>query len=159
MIGAMLVLWLIAVIDWQQRRIPNSLLLVLLLLAAIAAWHNPQANAQTVAINLLVGLALSLPGYIRGMVGAGDVKLMVVVSPLWSTMELLIAFAGGITIVLVAMLLRSCTSTHPEHGVGSETTRTMYASGPVPNNLLTSARSGLPLGTAVAAGATLLYIT
>ena len=156
MLGATLVLWVIAVIDWQQRRIPNQLVLVLMCTATLSAFNSPKTDATTLLVNLLIGLALTLPGYLKGLVGAGDVKLMVAISPLWTSMELLIVFASGVAIVLIALTAQKRFTNTLHAGSGGEVPREspsntpLYHGGP-------RADSGLPLGTAIAIGCTLLY--
>lgn len=80
-VAAALLVWalLIAVCDWRHRRIPNALLLVVLLPAgALCVWRGsgllgiPMAAS---AIGFVAGFAVTLPGYLLRLLGAGDVKL------------------------------------------------------------------------------------
>jgi prepilin peptidase CpaA len=82
--GALLV-WALAIAayDWRVRRVPNGLLLVLLLPAVIdLAWSGSGILGATPGnslLGLLVGFGMTLPGYMLGRLGAGDVKLAGVV--------------------------------------------------------------------------------
>lgn len=84
LVAAALVLWAAAVvwIDWRQRRIPNALLLALLLPALVLlAWRGQgllEARWVSSTIGLAVGLAVTLPGYAVAKLAAGDVKLAAV---------------------------------------------------------------------------------
>lgn len=78
--GALLV-WalLVAVADWRWRKVPNGLLLALLLptLAMLLfEGQGPQAAGWLSSlIGMLLGLVVTLPGYAVSRLGAGDVKL------------------------------------------------------------------------------------
>lgn len=67
----------ISLVDFQVRRIPNALVLALLLLAVLQALWLGQPALTALALGLLAGgglfLLLALLG--RGAMGAGDVKL------------------------------------------------------------------------------------
>lgn len=84
LVAAALVLWAAAVawIDWRQRRIPNGLLLALLLPALVLlAWRGQgllEERWVSSAVGLAVGLAVTLPGYAVAKLAAGDVKLAAV---------------------------------------------------------------------------------
>ena len=81
LVTAALLIWAFAVaaLDWRQRRVPNLLLLALLLPAiATLAWQGKGLLAATWPVSLLgmaVALAVTLPGYAVSRLGAGDVKL------------------------------------------------------------------------------------
>lgn len=81
--GALL-LWalLIAVADWRWRKVPNSLLLALLLPAlAVLLLKGQGLQAAGWGSSLLgaaMALVLTLPGYAVSRLGAGDVKLAAV---------------------------------------------------------------------------------
>ncbi len=72
----------VAVVDWRQRRVPNLLLLALLLpAAAVLVWQG--TGLLSVAwpsslLGMVVGLLVTLPGYTVSRLGAGDVKLAAV---------------------------------------------------------------------------------
>lgn len=81
--GALL-LWalLIAVVDWRWRKVPNSLLLALLLPALLVLVLNGQglqsAGWGSSLFGMGIALGLTLPGYLVSRLGAGDVKLAAV---------------------------------------------------------------------------------
>jgi prepilin peptidase CpaA len=67
--------------DMRERRIKNSLVIMILLLGLVAQIAlDPIAGLVFWATGLLVGLAMFLPFYVGGGMGAGDVKLMAVVA-------------------------------------------------------------------------------
>lgn len=136
---------LIGVIDREQRKIPNHLLAILLLVAALTAAASG-LDLSTIAINAAIGLALTLPGYIKGIVGGGDVKLMLALSPLWPTVQLLLIFAIGVFATVLA--LRWTDAYQAQHAVLGQHRIT-----DLPTN-----KAGLPLGTAMAAGMCLYAI-
>jgi prepilin peptidase CpaA len=62
--------------DVRSRRIPNALTAALALLGLVFAFlGRGPANVGTAFVALGVGLALWLPFYLIGLLGAGDVKL------------------------------------------------------------------------------------
>jgi len=81
--GALL-LWAasIATIDWRWRKVPNLLLLALLLptlAVLLVRGAGPLAVAWPASIaGTLIAAALTLPGYLAQRLGAGDVKLAAV---------------------------------------------------------------------------------
>jgi prepilin peptidase CpaA len=78
LITIMLAILGIAVLsDTQERRIPNQLVVVGLLLGLIGqTWLAGGGGPTVAASGALVGLLCLLPFYIAGGMGAGDVKLM-----------------------------------------------------------------------------------
>ncbi len=84
LVTAALLIWslAIAVIDWRQRRVPNLLLLALLLPAlAVLALTGAGLQGATWFASFLgfgAGLVATLPGYAFSKLGAGDVKLAAV---------------------------------------------------------------------------------
>lgn len=81
---AILLLWslAIAVIDWRERRVPNALLLLLLVPAIVLLILQVDgllaATWPASLLGLAAGFAVTLPGYWAGKLGAGDVKLAAV---------------------------------------------------------------------------------
>lgn len=73
---------LIAVVDWRWRKVPNSLLLALLLPALgmllLQGQGLQSAGWSSSLLGALIALALTLPGYMLSRLGAGDVKLAAV---------------------------------------------------------------------------------
>lgn len=83
-VTAALLIWAFAVaaIDWRQRRVPNLLLLAVLLPAsALLIWQG-QGLIGVAWLNSLIGMAVALlvtlPGHVVSRLGAGDVKLAAV---------------------------------------------------------------------------------
>ena len=78
------VLWAgsIATADWRWRKVPNVLLLALLLpTVTVLALHGVGPLSvpwQSSLAGALVAAALTLPGYLAKSLGAGDVKLAAV---------------------------------------------------------------------------------
>lgn len=140
---ALSILIVIAYIDWKQRRIPNSWLIVLAGWAACYAALSPAISLELIVINAAIGLALTLPGFLKGLVGGGDVKLMLAISPLWPPIQLLWVFSTGILSLLLLM-----SSAHFISKMSL--TKAHY---PASNLTATSLQRGLPLGSAVAMGA------
>ncbi|QRN55846.1 prepilin peptidase [Dyella caseinilytica] len=103
---------LIAISDISARRVPNSLLAIVLILGALllcAQWAQGQTGAPSPSmIGLLVGLISLLPFYVIHWMGAGDVKLFATLGfllgakallPIWVIASLL---AGAHAIYLLA---------------------------------------------------------
>lgn len=145
---ALSILIVIAYIDWKQRRIPNSWLIVLAGWAACYAAFYSDISLKVIAINVTIGLALTLPGYMKGIVGGGDVKLMLAIAPLWSPIQLLWVFSTGILSLLLLM-----SSAHLISKMSL-----IKAHYPVTNLIATSFQRGLPLGSAIAMGATFISL-
>ena len=80
---SLIVLAWVGVRDWRQRRITNPSLIILAALSLVHMSFWGGLTWQQVGLNLFIGLAITLPGYIRGVVGGGDVKLMISLAPLW----------------------------------------------------------------------------
>jgi len=134
----------IAYIDWQYRRIPNVWILILAGWAACFAAFSSEINLNMFFINIAIGLALTLPGYVKGIVGAGDVKLMLAITPLWPPLQLLSVFSIGIFSLLLLMSFTNLISK-------MSLTKAYY---PNCTNLTSASfKRGIPLGSAIALGA------
>ncbi|MDO9453980.1 MAG: A24 family peptidase [Stagnimonas sp.] len=72
----------VAVIDWRLRKVPNVLLLLLLVPAIVVlGWRGQGVNGaapMASVYGLAAGFMLTLPGYAASKLGAGDVKLAAV---------------------------------------------------------------------------------
>lgn len=161
--GSLIALAWIGVRDWRQRRITNPSLIVLAAASLVYTTFWGGLTWQQVGLNLFIGLAITLPGYIRGVVGGGDVKLMIALAPLWPPMTLLATFAAGtVATVLILQLL------HCVHAQFSSAAREYagHFSHPAPRQLSNAeakesdgnSLSGSPLGSAMALGALLAHI-
>ena len=89
----------VGVVDWRRKRIPNLLLVpgVLLAVAAVAGM-GVRVDARSAGLAVLIGLCLSLPGYLLGKTGAGDVKCMAV-------MGACVGALGAIELFLISSLV------------------------------------------------------
>lgn len=102
------VLALAAVCDFRSRRIPNQLLLLLALLGVLlvattgTTLSTTPFSWQGLGLSLALVLGLTLPGYLAGVLGAGDVKLMLVLALLLGVGELLWAIALGCLVLACA---------------------------------------------------------
>jgi len=96
---------LAAWVDWRSRRLPNVLTLGAVFLALLSLlWFGKSwtgAPASTAYAGFGVALLLTLPGYVFGKLGAGDVKLLAAMGLLSSTSALLTTFVIGALVGLV----------------------------------------------------------
>lgn len=100
----------IAWIDWRQRRVPNALLILVIvpaLLSAVVAGHGLlQTSAIDSGWGFLIAVGVTLPGYAVGLLGAGDVKFASSLGLLLgpdATLQMLLCFAlvlGSVAAVL-----------------------------------------------------------
>ncbi|CAA0088049.1 Uncharacterised protein [Zhongshania aliphaticivorans] len=141
-------LLIIGYIDWRNRRIPNNWVVILFGWAVFYTALSPEINLKLIGLNLVIGLALTLPGYVKGIVGAGDVKLMIAISPLWQPTQLLWVFSLGIISLLFLMSLQHYILKMP-------LIKTYYPDSQTSN---TAFHRGVPLGSAIAIGATLVTL-
>ncbi|MBD2858480.1 prepilin peptidase [Spongiibacter sp. KMU-158] len=126
-----LLLAIIGIIDWRKRRIANLILLPLFAAGLLKTYSENSLSFSMTAICIACGLALTLPGYIKGIVGGGDIKLMVALSPAWQIQELLFVFVSGVLVLAPILFLVKPTD---------------------------SKDRDLPLGTAIALGAFVLLV-
>jgi prepilin peptidase CpaA len=124
----------IGYIDWRQRRIANRDVVAIALVAGLGAALTRPATG--IMASCAVALALSLPGFLLGRLGGGDVKLLVAMAPLWSIVELLAIFAGGI--IAICMMLPAFSRRYVLATSGED--RQQYTP------------AGIPLGTAMMLG-------
>ncbi|MCH4565147.1 A24 family peptidase [Halomonas sp. EGI 63088] len=96
-------IWIAAIWDFRQRRIPNFLVMagaaMGILLQVIVAGSGGVLAAIT---GLLVGLAILMPGYLMGFTGAGDVKLMGSIGTFLGTLGV---FQAGLVSILVGGII------------------------------------------------------
>lgn len=141
----------IGILDWRRRRIPNLLCGVLALYCYSGYFLHGRLSNIELLLNLTLALAFTLPGYVKGSVGGGDVKLMIAVAPLWHFQEFLMIFAGGNILVLAAMYSRvialRITQGHMSNIIGHS--REIQEGYPERCPL----NEKLPLGSAIALGA------
>lgn len=102
-VTAALLLWVLAAaaVDIRQRRVPNALILVAAFPAAAALALSGQGLLGQDWISSLTGLAVGaavfLPGFLRGAVGGGDVKLA-------ACCGLVLGLSGSAVMALVAAI-------------------------------------------------------
>ena len=110
-VPAALLLWatLVAFSDWRHRRIPNALLLAVLLPAGalgVLLGSGPRGvPTLTGGSGLAAGFAVTLPGYLARLLGAGDVKLAAVLGLLLGLPALWWALLAAALILGVMALL------------------------------------------------------
>ncbi|MFC6671226.1 prepilin peptidase [Marinobacterium aestuariivivens] len=98
----------IAVFDARYRRIPNSLLLVLLavslgsLLLIERSLAGVQLGWQDIGLSMLTVLAVTLPGYLKRQLGAGDLKLLLVCCLVFTPVQLITIIAFSFSALVVA---------------------------------------------------------
>lgn len=111
MLQAAFLVWIVlcAWQDARSRRIPNRLVGagLLLALSPLLLWHHSLTGApwSQAAVAVLLALALSLPGYCLGRMGAGDVKLLAVAGLASGPIHVLAGILGaGVGMALWALL-------------------------------------------------------
>ena len=125
--------------DWNQRIIANWAVGILLV-SALLRWLVESPNSNELMFNLIVASAIAVPGLVSSTLGAGDVKLLYALSPLWTTDMLVYAFSIGILTLIV--LAKAHDHIFMRWSAGS------------PRAAMTQLRTrGIPLGTAIALGA------
>jgi len=81
--------------DWRYRRIPNSLLLPSFFLALVLNFRTLGINGIILTLaGLTIGFSLLIIPYLLGGIGAGDVKLLMVIGSF-----------GGHTLVIYSFFL------------------------------------------------------
>jgi prepilin peptidase CpaA len=124
-----LLLLYVATIDVATRLIRNEICLVLALLGIAGQFASPMQVAESLIVATLL-LLLLLVIYTRGLIGGGDVKLLVALAiglPLTGVIELLAitALAGGV-LALVHLMMRHLP--YPNLApAGSSLVRRVYA--------------------------------
>jgi prepilin peptidase CpaA len=104
LITAALLIWgaVVAWIDWRQHRIPNVLLLpVLIPEVAMLVWRGEGLLGRPLvdsAIGAVIAGALFLPGFLMRLSGGGDVKL-------GACCGLVLGATGSVWMVLLAALV------------------------------------------------------
>mgnify|MGYP001952333287 CR=1 FL=1 len=129
----LLLLLVLAYVDWSSRRIPNALNLALFIASLSIFLGSGGISAYQWVVNIVLALAITLPGYLSNNMGGGDVKLLLALSPLWPPTSLLCVFASGTLMLACIMTLIEKATRHDNHRA-----------------------RGLPIGTAVSLGAALL---
>jgi prepilin peptidase CpaA len=112
-LALILLLFLASAFDLHQRRIPNRLLAVGLLISLVLhlGSGNPAALLTTYLAGFALGLLMFLPLYLLGGMAAGDVKLMATVGaflgPSLAFQSSLATYcAGGVMALLIVLFKR-----------------------------------------------------
>lgn len=99
----------VAVVDVVRHRIPNALLLLLLVPAVLALAVNGQGLLGVPPLNSLAGLLAAglplIPGYALGHMGAGDVKLSASLGLLMGPLDALRFLAASLILLGLASAL------------------------------------------------------
>jgi len=94
-----------AIQDIQKKRISNTLILTLFLvaLAYLLSTGNTllHFSAEQAVLGLIYAVALSLPGYMLGRMGAADVKMLSTIAIATSSTYVLICFIGAAVSVAI----------------------------------------------------------
>ncbi len=131
-----LLLVVLAYVDWSSRRIPNALNLALFIASLSIFIGSGGISAYQWVVNIMLALAITLPGYLSNNMGGGDVKLLLALSPLWPPTTLLFVFASGTLVLALIMTIIEKSKRHDKHRA-----------------------RGFPIGTAVSLGAALLPLS
>lgn len=126
--SALLILsWLAAcaIADWRSRRIPNVLTQgFLLLVAAFMLWCQRTLAGGGLSVGLLgfgMALLLTLPGFVLGRLGGGDVKLLAALGLATSAWAVMVTFVGATAmLVLSALAARVGLSVRSTGAAGQE---------------------------------------
>lgn len=107
-IPLLVLVWSAAIWDLNQRRIPNTLVLVGAVLGGTLHLVQLGLSGLLFALaGLASGLAILMPGYLFGTTGAGDVKLMAAIGTFLGPYDALLAglacIAAGAVIALAFM--------------------------------------------------------
>lgn len=109
----------VAWIDWRQHRIPNLLLVLVLVPAILGLIVNHQGllgeSVTASLLGMLAGGLILLPGYAFGKMGAGDVKLAACLGLILGWLALLkMLLVFGLVIGLVSALVLWHDSDQPD---------------------------------------------
>lgn len=109
LVAAALLLWgaVVALGDWRTRRIPNALLLIVLVPElTMWLWRGEGLLGQTPLSGLsgaLLAAVVFLPGFFLGLSGGGDLKLA-------ACCGLIVGMPGTLLLLLVASILMGATA-------------------------------------------------
>ena len=144
--------------DWRYRRISNLAVFSLLLCALFRWSHFSGVELERVlevhGINVLLALLIAIPGAIKGIVGAGDTKILLALALLWPTDQFLQAFSMGVLSLMALCLLIDTLKSQRVSKVHQSNTGAI--SMPIVYELI---QRGLPLGTALGLGYLFTAIT
>lgn len=155
----LITVWWAAISDWYYWRIPNQLLAASTAVALMLAMFSPDSlTLRDCLLGGVTGLALFLPLYWMGGMGAGDVKLLAVLGLHMGWLgtlhvALISGLVGGVW-AIVLLFVRSPAGSWISHLADS--TRSTNR---LPEPRLThQSRATLPYGVVLAIGSTLVLI-
>ncbi|MCW8193483.1 prepilin peptidase [Proteobacteria bacterium 005FR1] len=101
----LVVVWCAAFVDIRKRKVPNWLVLTLVVtgMSVQTLLHGLEGAAVGMS-GLFVGMAVLLPGYLGGATGAGDVKLMGAVGTFMGVTGALMAAVASLIVGAVIAL-------------------------------------------------------
>ena len=105
---------------------------------SVVLYVHSGATAEQLLLNIVAAVCITLPGYFKGVLGGGDVKLLLALSPAWTTMQLLFAFSAGVISLL--LMQQGCSKL-----------KAYFTS--ADKQSLGSAKVDVPIGTAIFIGA------
>lgn len=114
----------VAVTDWRSRKIGNRMCCAIALFALLPLVVNGQgliggAGWLSTGINVLLATLLLMPGWLKGVVGGGDLKLMWALTPIWPVAHYIAVFFFAVVTSLVllgvARLLSPGQKPQPEY--------------------------------------------
>lgn len=152
--------WLAAASDWIHWRIPNQLLAASMAAALMFAMFTPDnLTLRDCLLGGVTGLAILMPFYLMGGMGAGDVKLLGVLGMHlgWLAtlhVALISALVGGVWAIVLLF-------TRSPYGdwMGAITDGFIRPRSRLPAPIMTrESRATLPYGVVIAIGSTLVLI-
>lgn len=146
-----------AVIDVQARRIPNAVTLATATTGlALAVMGLTEVSVASASLGFAMGLLLTLPGYLLGSTGAGDVKLFAALGTILGAERVLSAFlytaiAGGVLAVGMALTRGQLMAT-------ARRALRLMRTPPAVGRESSSAAHRFPYGPAIATGSVLAML-
>jgi prepilin peptidase CpaA len=92
--------------DWHGRKIRNRDVAAVLLIGGLHFLLSGAIDFAALTAALAIALALTAPGFLLGLVGGGDVKLMLALAPFWPGLQLLAVFTCGVLLTSVFLAPR-----------------------------------------------------
>jgi Flp pilus assembly protein protease CpaA len=105
------VLLRIGLIDWRCGYIGNRDVAVIAVASTLCFALSTPLDFIGLFISCAAALALTLPGFLFGQVGGGDVKLLCALAPLWHGLELLSIFVCGVLLLGPLLMLSAALHT------------------------------------------------
>ncbi len=133
--------------DWTHRRIANWAVLVLFGCAALR-WLLGSPSASELMFNGIIAAVISVPGMLKAALGAGDVKLLFALAPLWPTDTYVQAFSFGLLILITACLLTDLIRSRMLPAMCGDSMPTRRRD----ESMYQLRERGIPLGTALSLG-------